>query len=140
MNMAQTMTEVRPVEAHVTDSYVIVRLADGREIRTPLDWYPLLEKASPEQRNNIELMRYGLHWPDLDEDLSIGGMLSGRRAVDREMLVSEVADFFDISRPTVYAAIERGRLTARKVGGTYKIRYSDAALWRAETHMGRPPT
>jgi len=138
--MAQTMTEVRPVEAHVTDSQVIVRLADGREIRTPLDWYPLLEKASPEQRNNIELMRYGLHWPDLDEDLSIGGMLSGRRAVDREMLVSEVADFFDISRPTVYAAIERGRLTARKVGGTYKIRYSDAALWRAETHMGRPPT
>lgn len=132
------MVDIQPVHAEVEDDHLVVELADGRIISTPLDWYPLLEKASPQQRNNIELLETGLHWPDLDEDLSIEGMLAGRQANDREMLVSQVADFFGISPQTVYAAIRRGRLPAEKVGGMYKIAYSDAALWRAETHMGRP--
>lgn len=136
--MVEVVEGIAPVEAHVTDTHLVVRLVDGRIISTPLEWYPLLEKASPEQRSHIELLPDGLRWPDLDEDLSVAGMLAGRQAMDKEMLVAEVALFFDISEQAVYAAIRRGRLPARKVGGIYKIRYSDAALWRAEIRMGKP--
>jgi hypothetical protein len=67
----------RPVEAWCDLQSVHVRLADGREVITPLWWYPSLHAASPAERNNVELMIAGVHWPDVDEDLSIRGMLSG---------------------------------------------------------------
>jgi hypothetical protein len=63
-----------------TDSELVVTLADGRKIATPLDWYPRLKAASNEQRANFEIMPMGIHWPDIDEDLSIAGMLKGQRA------------------------------------------------------------
>jgi hypothetical protein len=56
----------------------VVTLADGREITTPLSWYPRLQRASAAQRMNYELMPMGIHWPDLDEDLGVAGMLRGR--------------------------------------------------------------
>jgi hypothetical protein len=55
------------------------RLKDGREIATPLEWYPTLMAATSEQRANVELSLSGIHWPDLDEDLSVAGMLRGVR-------------------------------------------------------------
>lgn len=139
MTLLPTQADIRPVAADVTETHLRVTLADGRVISTPLDWYPLLQEATPDQRRRLELMDDGLHWPLLDEDLSVAGMLAGRPAVDKEMLVAEVARFFDVSEQTVYAAIRRGRLTAHKVGGIYKVRRSAASLWRAETRMGRPP-
>jgi hypothetical protein len=69
-----------PVAAWCDDVSLHVRLADGREIVTPLWWYPSLLNATHTQRNNLELMFSGIHWPDLDEDLSIEGMLKGRKA------------------------------------------------------------
>jgi len=63
-----------------TADELIVTLRDGRRIATPLAWYPRLAKASPAQRANFEIMPMGVHWPDVDEDLSISGMLQGRRA------------------------------------------------------------
>jgi hypothetical protein len=63
-----------------TASELVVTLMDGRKIATPLDWYPRLQRASAAQRANYEIMPMGIHWPDLDEDLSIAGMLQGRRA------------------------------------------------------------
>ncbi len=66
-----------PVRVDVTDSAVIVLLADGRTISTPLAWYPTLSKATPEQRRNVVLGPTGIHWPDIDEDLSVAGMLGG---------------------------------------------------------------
>ena len=71
--------EARKVE--FTKSELVVTLADGRKIATPLEWYPRLKDASAKQRANFEIMPMGIHWPDLDEDLSIAGMLKGRRAV-----------------------------------------------------------
>lgn len=59
---------------------LVVTLADGRKIVTPLDWYPRLLKASATQRARYEIMPLGIHWPDIDEDLSIAGMLKGQRA------------------------------------------------------------
>jgi hypothetical protein len=48
-------------------------------IATPLDWYPTLAGATPEQQAHCELGISGIHWPDLDEDLSVSGMLTGNR-------------------------------------------------------------
>ncbi|MAU20066.1 DUF2442 domain-containing protein [Martelella mediterranea] len=67
----------RPVAAWCDPAHVHVRLADDREVVTPLWWYPRLLAASPAERNNVELMLDGVHWPDVDEDLSVRGMLSG---------------------------------------------------------------
>jgi hypothetical protein len=52
-------------------------LSDGREIRVPLEWFPKLRDASPEKRQNWRLIGKGIgvHWPDLDEDLSLEGLL-----------------------------------------------------------------
>lgn len=73
---------LEPVGAHCTETALVVALADGASLVTPLWWYPPLLAATPEQRNKIELSPYGLHWPDIDEDLSIEGMLKGRRYPD----------------------------------------------------------
>lgn len=59
---------------------LVVTLVDGRKIATPIDWYPRLVKATAEQRSNYQIMPLGIHWPDIDEDLSISGMLKGNRA------------------------------------------------------------
>jgi len=78
MSSSETYTEHdRPVEAWCDPTHLHVRLADEREVVTPLWWYPRLASASPAQRNNIRLMLNGVHWPDVDEDLSVRGMLAG---------------------------------------------------------------
>lgn len=70
--------QARAVE--FTASELVVTLIDGRKIATPLDWYPRLLRASAVERANYEIMPMGIHWPDIDEDLSIAGMLKGQRA------------------------------------------------------------
>jgi len=70
----------RPVEAWCDLHELHVRLSDGRHVSTPLWWYPRLLNATPAQRNNVRLMLNGVHWPDVDEDLSVDGMLNGRKA------------------------------------------------------------
>ena len=67
----------RLVEFTATD--LVVTLADGRKIATPIDWYPRLNRASAAERANYEIMAMGIHWPDIDEDLGIVGMLKGQR-------------------------------------------------------------
>lgn len=67
----------RPVSVVVTDTHIQVTLADNRIISAPLYLYPVVRDASPAERNHIELSYTGLHWPDLDEDLSVRGFLLG---------------------------------------------------------------
>ncbi|HTJ58096.1 MAG TPA: DUF2442 domain-containing protein [Devosiaceae bacterium] len=74
------IVDSRPVEAHCDAEHLHVTLADGRTLSTPLWWYPRLIGATPEQRSEIELMPMGLHWPRVDEDISIAGMLRGEKA------------------------------------------------------------
>ena len=62
-----------------TATELVVTLADGRRIATPLDWYPRLKKATAAQRAAFEIMPMGIHWPEIDEDLSVAGMLKGNR-------------------------------------------------------------
>jgi hypothetical protein len=72
--------DLRPRSVEFTTTELVVTLADGRRIATPLDWYPRLKAASAKQRANFELRPIGIHWPEIDEDLGIAGMLKGRRA------------------------------------------------------------
>jgi Protein of unknown function (DUF2442) len=72
--------DLRPRSVEFTATELVVTLMDGRKITTPLDWYPRLKAASPTERANFELMPMGIHWPEIDEDLGIVGMLRGRRA------------------------------------------------------------
>ncbi len=69
--------KARSVDFVGTD--LVVTLVDGRKIATPIEWYPRLVKATPEQRLKYQIMPMGIHWPEIDEDLSISGMLKGSR-------------------------------------------------------------
>lgn len=73
--------DIRPVAVAFTADELIVTLADGRRIATPLAWYPRLRQASASARQNFELMPMGIHWPELDEDLGVAGMLRGHPGV-----------------------------------------------------------
>jgi hypothetical protein len=66
-------------DVRFTDDTMAVDLNDGRTIVAPLAWYPKLLDATPEQRANWQISGagYGIHWPDLDEDLSSEGLLRG---------------------------------------------------------------
>ena len=79
-------SEVKPGErvkdVHFTDDTLAVDLIDGRTIIVPLAWYPRLLEASSKQRLNWKISGagYGIHWPDIDEDLSTEGLLRGAPA------------------------------------------------------------
>lgn len=60
------------------DSSMAVDLSDGRTLSVPLAWFPRLLRASSDQRARCEISRTGLHWEDLDEDISVAGLLLGR--------------------------------------------------------------
>jgi len=63
----------------VTDRALVVELRDGRVVSVPLAWYPRLAEGSPVERRRWELLGpgIGIHWPDLDEDISVEGLLQG---------------------------------------------------------------
>ena len=63
-----------------TDRDLVVSLKDGRTVSAPLWWYPRLLRATPEQRANLEIGRFGIHWPEIDEDIELAGLLVGARA------------------------------------------------------------
>ena len=66
----------------VTEDALTAELSDGRTISTPLAWYPRLLHGTPEERNNWELIgdEQGIHWPDLDEDISVEMLLTGQKS------------------------------------------------------------
>lgn len=74
--------DIRVRDVSLTDDELSVALMDGRTIIVPLAWYPRLANATPAQRANWELAGagYGIHWPDVDEDLSTEGLLRGAPA------------------------------------------------------------
>lgn len=82
MNISAKLTDERVADVHCDDASLIVDLMDGRTISVPLAWYPRLAKASTEQRENWELAGggFGIHWPDIDEDLNSEGLLRGAPA------------------------------------------------------------
>lgn len=78
-------SQVMVVDIRFEDDRLIVDLADGRTIAVPVAWYPRLVDATPAQRSKWEIAGagYGIHWPDIDEDLSTEGLLRGAPAPRR---------------------------------------------------------
>jgi hypothetical protein len=74
-----TNSEPRIREIFVSDEMIVAQLVDGRTISVPLSWSWRLSDATPEQRAKYEILGSGegAHWPDLDEDISVEGMLFG---------------------------------------------------------------
>jgi len=79
MNISARITDERVQDVRCDDSTLTVDLIDGRTIAVPLAWYPRLLHASDPQCANLKVAAsgYGIHWPELDEDLSTAGLLNG---------------------------------------------------------------
>jgi len=71
---------VRATNVIATKHHLTVDLTDGRTISVPLAWYPRLAHGTPAERMNVEIGPYGIHWPDLDEDISVKGLILGHRS------------------------------------------------------------
>jgi len=80
--MSSLTVEARAQRVIVEDDALIVDLSDGRTISVPLAWYPRLLHGKTEERNNCRLIGdgEGMHWPDLDEDISVQNLLQGQRS------------------------------------------------------------
>jgi len=79
MSISAAQTDPRAQDVQFTDDEMIVALGDGRKIIVPLVWFPRLLHASESQRSNWQLMGHGqgIHWPEVDEDISVDGLLRG---------------------------------------------------------------
>lgn len=73
-------TTPEPVGVVLTEDTLTVDLADGRTISVPLGWFPRLRHGTPAERARYELGRNGIHWPDLDEDIPVSGLLNGEKS------------------------------------------------------------
>ena len=87
--MASSMIELEVPEAVniiIADDTLTIELVDSRTLSVPLDWYPRLVHATLEERNNWELHAESghIHWEDLNEDISVEGLLAGRRSGESE--------------------------------------------------------
>ena len=80
--LAVEIVEARAQSVKVDEDRLVVDLTDGRTISVPLAWYPRLWRGTPEERAHFEIIGDGayIHWPDLDEDLTVAGILAGRRS------------------------------------------------------------
>ncbi|HEX2476040.1 MAG TPA: DUF2442 domain-containing protein [Lacipirellulaceae bacterium] len=77
MPISVVSVDATAIDVKVTNEYLIVTLADGRELSTPLAWFPRLIEATEEQRRNWRFIGrgHGIHWPEVDEDVSVAGLL-----------------------------------------------------------------
>jgi len=81
MAIATQADTLHITSVHPEQDWLVVDMSDGRRLSTPISWYPRLARASQQQRENWRLIGggEGIHWPELDEDLSLAGMLLGRK-------------------------------------------------------------
>jgi Protein of unknown function (DUF2442) len=81
-SLATKQIEIRASSVRVSDDALIVDLTDGRTVSAPLAWYPRLLHGNAAERTDHQLIGEGLgiHWPRLDEDISVEGILAGRRS------------------------------------------------------------
>ena len=77
-----TLATPRAIKVYVTEDTLSVDLEDGRTISVPIGWYPRLAHGTPEERANFQISSagYGIHWPDLDEDIGVEGILLGKKS------------------------------------------------------------
>jgi hypothetical protein len=78
--VADAGLEARATNVFVTAHHLTVELEDGRMISVPLAWYPRLMHGTPAEWANFEISRFGIHWPDLDEDISVKSIILGQKS------------------------------------------------------------
>lgn len=78
----KTVSLARISAVQIDDDTLSVDLEDGRTIAVPIGWYPRLAYGTPQERANWQISGagYGIHWPDLDEDIGVEGLLLGRKS------------------------------------------------------------
>jgi len=86
--------EPRGKSVKVSDEGLTVDLVDGRTIMVPLGWFPRLWHGTPQERNHFEIFGDGayIHWPDLDEDLTVAGLVEGKRSGERPQSLKKWLD------------------------------------------------
>ncbi len=84
-SLANKQIEIRATSVRVSDDALIVDLGDGRTVSAPLAWYPRLLHGTAAERDDHQFIGGGLgiHWPQLDEDISVEGILAGRRSFEK---------------------------------------------------------
>jgi hypothetical protein len=84
MSTLLTESDVFAVSIQFSEDAMAVRLDDGRALSVPLAWYPRLLHGTQAEREDYELIGdgEGIHWPKLDEDISVEGLLAGRRSAE----------------------------------------------------------
>ena len=89
--LANELQTVKALEVNVTEDNLTVELDDGRSISVPLTWYPRLWHGTPTERQNWRMIGdgVGIHWPDLDEDISIEGLILGRRSGESQRSLNQ---------------------------------------------------
>lgn len=85
MSSSLPHADARAKEVRVSHDELLVSLEDGRRIAVPLAWFPRLLAATPAQRARFEILGdgQGIHWPEVDEDVSVAGLLRGARSAER---------------------------------------------------------
>jgi hypothetical protein len=80
MSFSTVEKQVTAANVRVDDDTLTVELSDGRVLSVPIEWYPRLSHGSASERNNWRLIGagHGIHWPKLDEDISVEGLLAGK--------------------------------------------------------------
>jgi len=83
MNSSSTENSGSARNVQFTDDELVIELSDGRKISAPLVWFPRLLSASAEARQHWQILGggEGIHWPEADEDISVGNLLAGRRGI-----------------------------------------------------------
>jgi len=78
------LTLPRIASVAITDDTLSAELEDGRTISVPIGWYPRLAHGTPIERAHFQMNSagYGIHWPDLDEDIGVEGLLLGKRSAE----------------------------------------------------------
>ena len=106
------------VRARIADEAVIIDLSDGRTVTAPLAWYPRLLHGTARERRNWRLIAggEGVHWPDLDEDLSVEGLLAGRSSAESQ---ASLTKWLQARGPRANKRMQPARSTprARRVRG-----------------------
>ncbi|MCZ7673155.1 MAG: DUF2442 domain-containing protein [Chloroflexi bacterium] len=82
MPFATVEMSLKAISVIITDDTLSVDLEDGRTISVPIGWYPRLAHGTAEERANFEISGagQGIHWPDLDEDIGVEGLLLGKKS------------------------------------------------------------
>lgn len=90
MSTLDTERDVYAESVQFSEDSMTVDLDDGRSLSIPLAWYPRLLHGSQQERQKLELIGdgEGIHWPDLNEDISVAGLLAGRRSAESDESLS----------------------------------------------------